>query len=73
MYEILHPKHWKLRAGYANGIAAEGRMVFTGGIIGWSADQEFETDDFVGQVEQALKSTAEVLAEAGPGRSIWCG
>ena len=40
-------------------------MVFTGGIIGWNADQEFETDDFVGQVEQVLKSIVEVLAEGG--------
>jgi enamine deaminase RidA (YjgF/YER057c/UK114 family) len=42
-------------------------MVFTGGIIGWNAEQEFETDDFVGQVEQALKSIVEVLACAGAG------
>ena len=65
MHEILHPRHWKPARGYANGVAAEGRMVFTGGIIGWNADQEFETDDFVGQVEQVLKSIVEVLAEGG--------
>lgn len=65
MHEILHPKHWKPARGYANGVAAEGRMVFTGGIIGWNAEQVFETDDFVGQVERALKSIVEVLAEAG--------
>lgn len=65
MHEILHPRHWKPARGYANGVAAEGRMVFTGGTIGWNADQVFETDDFVGQVEQALKSIVEVLAEAG--------
>ena len=65
MHEILHPKHWKPARGYSNGVAAEGRMVFTGGIIGWNASQEFETDDFVGQVEQALRSIVEVLAEAG--------
>ena len=64
-HEILHPKHWKPARGYANGVAAEGRMVFTGGIIGWNADQEFETDDFAGQVAQALRSIVEVLAEAG--------
>jgi enamine deaminase RidA (YjgF/YER057c/UK114 family) len=40
-------------------------MVFTGGIIGWNADCEFETDEFVGQVAQALRSIVEVLAEAG--------
>lgn len=65
MHEILHPKSWKPARGYANGVAAEGRMVFTGGIIGWNADQEFETDDFVGQVEQALRSIVDVLDCAG--------
>ena len=64
-HEILHPSHWKPARGYANGVAAEGRMVFTGGLIGWNADQVFETDDFVGQVAQALRSIVEVLAEAG--------
>jgi enamine deaminase RidA (YjgF/YER057c/UK114 family) len=67
VHEILHPKTWKAARGYANGVAAEGRMVFTGGLIGWNADQVFETDDFVGQVEQALKSIVEVLACAGAG------
>ncbi len=64
-HEILHPKHWKPARGYANGVAAEGRMVFTGGLIGWNANCEFETDDFVEQVAQALRSIVEVLAEAG--------
>ncbi len=64
-HEILHPKHWKPARGYANGVAASGRMVFTGGIIGWNAACEFETDDFVGQVAQTLRSIVEVLAEAG--------
>jgi enamine deaminase RidA (YjgF/YER057c/UK114 family) len=65
--QFLHPSHWKPAIGYSNGVAATGRMVFTGGIIGWNADQEFETDDFVGQVEQVLKSIVEVLACAGAG------
>lgn len=64
-HEILHPKHWKAAKGYANGMAATGRMVFTGGLIGWNADCEFETDDFVKQVAQALRSIVEVLACAG--------
>ena len=63
--EFLHPAHWKPAIGYSNGVAASGRMVFTGGIIGWNADQVFETDDFVEQVEQALRSIVEVLACAG--------
>ncbi len=63
--DILHPSHWKPAKGYANGIAATGRMVFTGGLIGWNADQVFETDDFAGQVAQALQNIVEVLACAG--------
>lgn len=66
-HQFLHPSHWKAAIGYSNGVAATGRMVFTGGIIGWNANQQFETDDFVGQVEQALKSIVEVLACAGAG------
>lgn len=67
MHEILHPSHWKPAKGYANGIAASGRVVYCGGHIGWNAQQEFETDDFVGQVEQALRNIVAVLAEAKGG------
>ncbi len=64
-HEFLHPSHWKPAVGYANGVAATGRMVFCGGLIGWNADQVFETDDFAGQVAQTLRNIVEVLAEAG--------
>lgn len=64
-HEILHPRHWKPARGYANGVAARGRMVFTGGIIGWNAAQEFESDDFAAQAAMALRGIVEVLAEAG--------
>ena len=62
--DILHPKNWKPAKGYANGIAAAGRMVFLGGQIGWNADQKFESDDFVDQVEQCLNNIVTVLHEA---------
>ena len=65
MHDILHPRGWKPAIGYSNGMAAEGRFVVTGGMVGWNADCQFETDDFVGQVEQALKNIVAVLAEAG--------
>lgn len=67
MHEELHPRNWKAAKGYANGIAAEGRLVFVAGQIGWNAEQEFETDDFVAQVEQALRNVVAVVAEAGAG------
>lgn len=63
--QTLNPEGWKPAKGYANGIAAEGRMVFLGGLIGWTGDQVFETDDFVGQVKQTLQNIVAVLAEAG--------
>ena len=65
MHEFLHPKGWKPAVGYSNGVAATGRMVFTGGMVGWTGDCEFETDDFAGQVAQALRNIVAVLAEAG--------
>lgn len=67
MHEQLHPANWKRAAGYANGIAARGRMIFTGGLVGWDADQQFLTDDFAGQVRQVLENIVAVLAEAGAG------
>ena len=65
--EFLHPKGWKPAIGYSNGVAAKGRMVFTGGMVGWNADCVFETDDFAGQTAQALRNIVAVLAEAGAG------
>ena len=64
-HHILHPSSWKPAKGYANGIAATGRMVFTGGLIGWNAHQIIETDDCAGQVGQALQNIVDVLACAG--------
>ena len=61
----LHPKHWTPAKGFANGVAADGRQVFIAGQIGWNARQQFESDDFVAQTEQALRNIVEVLAEAG--------
>ncbi len=67
MHRHLNPPGWKPAKGYANGVLAEGRMVFLGGHIGWNGAQEFETDDFVAQVRQTLRNIVEVLAEAGGG------
>jgi enamine deaminase RidA (YjgF/YER057c/UK114 family) len=65
MMEFLQPKGWKQPKGYANGVAAEGRMVFTGGMIGWNAEEVFDSKDFAGQAEQTLRNIVAVLAEAG--------
>ena len=63
--EILQPRDWARPRGYANGVAAKGRMVFVSGMVGWDAQGNFGTTDFAGQARQALSNVVEVLAEAG--------
>ena len=65
--QILQPPGWRCPGGYSNGVAAEGRMVFVAGLIGWDENSEFQSDDFIAQTAQALKNTVAVLAEAGAG------
>jgi enamine deaminase RidA (YjgF/YER057c/UK114 family) len=67
MLQHLHPPGWAPAKGYANGIAASGTQIFVGGQIGWNTQQQFESDDFIAQVEQALRNIAAVLAEANAG------
>jgi enamine deaminase RidA (YjgF/YER057c/UK114 family) len=66
-FEVLQPEGWSSPRGYANGIAAEGRTIFVAGQIGWNARGEFESDDFVAQVEQALANLVAVLRAGGAG------
>ena len=64
--EVLQPPGWPRPRGYANGIAAEGRMVFVAGQIGWDEEQRFEAG-LAGQVRRTLANVLAVLAEAGGG------
>ena len=64
-FEFLQPKAWASPQGYANGIAAEGRLVFIAGQVGWDAEGRMVGSDLVAQTEQALKNIVTVLAEAG--------
>ena len=63
--QTLQPPGWARPRGYANGIAAKGRIVFIAGPIGWDEQSQFQTDDLAGQVRQALVNVLSVLAEAG--------
>ena len=67
MHTVLCPSGWLAPKGYANGISAQGQLVFVGGQIGWNASQQFESDDFVLQTAQALRNVSAVLACAGAG------
>jgi len=63
--QVLQPADWAKPKGYANGVAAQGRLVFVAGQIGWNGQCQFESDDFIDQVRQTLLNIRAVLAEAG--------
>jgi enamine deaminase RidA (YjgF/YER057c/UK114 family) len=64
--EVLQPSGWPMPKGYANGMAAEGRLVVTGGVIGWDTANQL-ADGFVAQVRQTLENIVAILAEGGAG------
>lgn len=65
--KTLLPPGWPRPKGYANGIAAAGRVIVTAGVVGWNAREEFETDDLAGQFRQILVNMLAILAEDGAG------
>jgi enamine deaminase RidA (YjgF/YER057c/UK114 family) len=62
--EILNPKNWPTPKGYSNGMLAEGRMLVTGGIIGWD-ETETLAEGFVNQGRQIFENIRAILAEGG--------
>jgi enamine deaminase RidA (YjgF/YER057c/UK114 family) len=62
--QVLQPSGWPTPKGYANGMMADGRLVVTGGVIGWNS-QGHLASDFVAQVRQALGNISAILAEGG--------
>jgi len=66
-HQTLLPPGWSRPKGYANGIAARGRLVFTAGVVGWTREERFEAKDLVGQFRQVLENTLAILREAGAG------
>jgi enamine deaminase RidA (YjgF/YER057c/UK114 family) len=61
--EILQPSEWARPKGYANGVAASGRMIFISGQIGWDSSGQFTSDQLTDQVKQALRNIIRVLKE----------
>jgi enamine deaminase RidA (YjgF/YER057c/UK114 family) len=65
MAQQIEPPGWPRPGGYSNGIVAEGRFVFVAGQIGWDAQGQFASDDFVQQARQALENIRAVLSASG--------
>jgi enamine deaminase RidA (YjgF/YER057c/UK114 family) len=66
-HQFLHPQNWKKPKGFANGIVAEGRLVFIAGQVGWNPEQTFDSTDFAAQTRQALSNIVTLVGEAGGG------
>jgi len=59
---VLQPQGWPKPRGYANGMMADGRILVTGGVVGWDVMGNFP-DGFVAQARQALLNIRAILAE----------
>ena len=62
-HTVLQPPGWPRPLGYANGIAAAGRTVWTAGLVGWDAQGRFP-EGLTAQCAQTFANILAVLAEA---------
>lgn len=58
----LCPPGWPRPKGYANAVAARGRVIFTAGVVGWNEQERFVETRLAGQFAQALRNIAAILA-----------
>ena len=65
--KVLQPPGWPRPKGYSNGISASGRIIVTGGIVGWDEREMFVSHRLDEQFAQVLRNTLAILAEDGAG------
>ena len=64
-HRTVHPEGWAPALGYANGMLSADGTLQVGGQIGWDAQKTFVSDEFTGQMRQALRNVAEIVRAAG--------
>ena len=62
----LLPLRWPRPSGYANGMVGKGRLIVTGGVVGWDIMGNFP-QGFVAQARQTFTNILAILAEGGAG------
>jgi len=65
--KVLQPPGWPRPKGYSNGMAARGRLIVTGGVVGWDETETFVSSDLAGQFAQTLRNIVAILACDGAG------
>lgn len=61
---VLLPEGWPVPKGYANGMAATGRLVFTAGVVGWDSEGRF-AEGLAAQCAQTFANIVAILAADG--------
>lgn len=66
-HTLINPESLGAPRGYSNGVltAANGRLLFISGQIGWNEQQDIVSLDFADQFDQALANVLAVVSEAG--------
>jgi len=64
-HKTIQPDGWLPAKGYANGILARDGTLHIGGQIGWDANKHFVSNEFIGQMRQALQNIADIVDAAG--------
>ncbi|SDR45963.1 Enamine deaminase RidA, house cleaning of reactive enamine intermediates, YjgF/YER057c/UK114 family [Rhizobiales bacterium GAS191] len=67
----LNPPGWPRPKGYANGMTGQGRVVVTGGVVGWDQTGHFP-EGFVAQAQRCFLNIRDILAAGGaePGHLV---
>lgn len=61
---VLRPKGWPQPKGYSDGMSAYGRVIVTGGVVGWDQNGKF-ANGLAAQTKQTLENIVAIIAEAG--------
>lgn len=61
---VLRPKGWPQPKGYSDGMSASGRVIVTGGVVGWDQNGKF-ANGLAAQTKQTLENIVAIIAEAG--------
>ena len=64
---ILQPPGWPRPKGYANGISASGRTIYTAGVIGWDEREMIVSHRLDLQFAQVLRNILAILGQDGAG------
>jgi len=65
MTKLVTPPNFPKPRGYANGMVAEGRLLFISGQVAWDKDARIVSPDFATQFLQAIDNVIAVVREAG--------